>query len=331
MNSHNNIFQQDNHFIIRKQEKNYVNSSQQNVKSGSLNPIDRNIIKKVINVNTRFRKNYHTTSSSDFIIDLPPLKNIISLKILEIKSPATIYSVSSKLGSNSFIVDNSLVDISDGAYLPDDIVIEIQNKMNILNLNKSIEYNENNGLITISDLSNLDFSLNFSYNFNTNLNCALHNSFVNNYNNIHEEHLTLGWLLGFRDNLNIKNKNDPYSMKQNIYTGKSKYVASAIYDDLASHYVLISLNDYQNNHDNVFISPFLNQSTIDTNILGKTHPYGSTTDRFKEDIVNPKRIYYGPTNIQKLHIKIFDEFGRIVDTNNSDYSLTLEIEQIYDL
>ena len=46
---------------------------------------------------------------------------------------------------------------------------------------------------------------------------------------------------------------------------------------------------------------------------------------------NPERIYFGPTDIAKLHINIYDEFGRIVDINNADYSLTLELELLYDL
>jgi len=32
-----------------------------------------------------------------------------------------------------------------------------------------------------------------------------------------------------------------------------------------------------------------------------------------------------------VEIKIYDEFGRIVDINNADYSLTLELEIVYDL
>ena len=49
------------------------------------------------------------------------------------------------------------------------------------------------------------------------------------------------------------------------------------------------------------------------------------------NIETPIRIYFGPTDISKLHIKLFDEFGRIVDLNNGDYSFTLDIDVLYDL
>ena len=32
----------------------------------------------------------------------------------------------------------------------------------------------------------------------------------------------------------------------------------------------------------------------------------------------------------KLRIRLLDEFGRVIDLNNSDYTFTLKIEQIYD-
>jgi hypothetical protein len=46
---------------------------------------------------------------------------------------------------------------------------------------------------------------------------------------------------------------------------------------------------------------------------------------------NPERIYFGPTDLNRLDIKIYDDFGRIVDINNADYSFTLKIEVLYDL
>ena len=42
------------------------------------------------------------------------------------------------------------------------------------------------------------------------------------------------------------------------------------------------------------------------------------------------RRYTGPINISKLHIKILDKFGNIIDLNNMDYSITLELEILYE-
>ena len=44
----------------------------------------------------------------------------------------------------------------------------------------------------------------------------------------------------------------------------------------------------------------------------------------------PARIYFGPTDITKLTIRLYDEYGRIIDNNNSDYSIELLFECVYE-
>jgi hypothetical protein len=36
-------------------------------------------------------------------------------------------------------------------------------------------------------------------------------------------------------------------------------------------------------------------------------------------------------DIQKLNIQLLDEYGRIIDLNNMDYSFCLSLQSIYDL
>ena len=44
----------------------------------------------------------------------------------------------------------------------------------------------------------------------------------------------------------------------------------------------------------------------------------------------PPREYFGPVNIDKLRIQLLDEYGRIIDTHNMDYSIALNIKSVYD-
>ena len=69
------------------------------------------------------------------------------------------------------------------------------------------------------------------------------------------------------------------------------------------------------------------QSLADNNILAKI----STECCNDCCCENPERIYFGPIDLTKLEIKLFDEFGRLVDINNADYSFTIELELLYDL
>jgi hypothetical protein len=52
-----------------------------------------------------------------------------------------------------------------------------------------------------------------------------------------------------------------------------------------------------------------------------------------DDNSNPltkTRKYNGPVNIRNLQIKILDKFGSTINLNNMDFSLTLELELLYE-
>ena len=41
------------------------------------------------------------------------------------------------------------------------------------------------------------------------------------------------------------------------------------------------------------------------------------------------RKYFGPVNIERLRITLYDEFGFLVNLNNHDWNFTLHVEQLY--
>ena len=45
----------------------------------------------------------------------------------------------------------------------------------------------------------------------------------------------------------------------------------------------------------------------------------------------PAREYLGPVNLNNLHIQLLDEFGRVVNLNNMDFSFSIQITTIYNL
>ena len=310
----NTLIVQDDHNIIKHNEAKKEEIFQVNVKSGTINPLTIKTLKKVIAIDTRFRDNYESSSSTDFVINLPTaFKKVLSLQVINYQLPYTIYSISKKTGSNSFYVDSSLIEIMDGGYDENSLVQEINSK---LPSDISLSYNSLSAKFIFTSTN--AFSLNFDYIENADMNYNL-------ATNIDKNQLTLGWIMGFRNNRIIKNG------KQTIikYEGSNSYVSEYCYDGgLSNKYYLLSVNDYQNNHNNAFVSAFKYQTLTDNNILCKMT--NSKEDGTKT-VLYPKRIYFGPTNINKLHIKIYDEYGRILDVNNGDLSIELECEILYDL
>jgi hypothetical protein len=314
VNQQNSVIVQDNHNIINHNETKKEEYYSVNYKSGLINPLTIKSYKKVIAIDTRFRDNYEGTTSTNFIVNLPTnLKKVLSMQVVNYQLPYTIYSVSKKAGSNSFYVNNNLIEIMDGGYDESFLIQEINSKLpeDII-----LSYNPINSKFSFTSESN--FSLNFDYFENNEM-------YYNLANNISKNQLTLGWIMGFRNNNIIKNGKN--ILKK--YEGANSYEAENCFDGgVSNKYYLLSVNDYQNNHNTAFDSAFKYQSLTDNNILCKMT--NSKEDGMKT-ILYPKRIYFGPTNINKLHIKVYDEFGRILDVNNADLSIELECEILYDL
>ncbi len=331
------VVQESNNFIIKRQDENVQNNFEQKFKRGIINPLQVKSVVQMININTRFRNNYTNSLSTNFIYTLPStIKKIISMKIIDIQLANAVYTYSDKIGSNNFKITQSgvttTIDISNGSYTNSELINAINTSLTNNGItNISIGSNPINFLMDISSNDGSVFDIDFNYSKD---NCPQLLS------NINKNQLTLGWIMGFRGNylqkINaIKNKHGCYVENHidisNNYSGKSNYTAESVYEEHFNKYFLISIEDYQNNHINSFVSPFQFQSLADNNILGKIHSHGSECNPYtKNDMVSPKRIYFGPTDINRLHIILYDEVGRILDINNSDYSLTLELEIIYD-
>ena len=134
--------------------------------------------------------------------------------------------------------------------------------------------------------------------------------------------LKFGWLIGFR---------------AGKYFNKSSYVSEGIINLTGLSYLFLVVNDYNNNVNNGFYSAF-NNSILNNNILArisiiKTNPTQNfdLVNQNNLSIITSPRQYFGPVDIQKLHIQLLDGYGRIIDLNNMDYSFCLTFHAVYDL
>ena len=111
------------HFIIKKDPKSKVTSK--------INPLIRNTIGYVLNINTMFRSNYYNTRSSDFHIELNNnLHNVTALTLQSAEIPDLYYTFSSINKTNEFTIE--LFDVSsnnaDNANVSSDVTIKNQSK-----------------------------------------------------------------------------------------------------------------------------------------------------------------------------------------------------------
>ena len=113
------------------------------------------------------------------------------------------------------------------------------------------------------------------------------------------------------------------------------YIAEGVLDITGPKYLFLVINDFNNNVHNKYTS--LVKSSISmpaSNILARiSMPYGVNEIGYDDtsDLIPKTREYFGPVRIEKLHIQLVDEFGRIVDLNNNDFSLLLDFQCLYNL
>jgi hypothetical protein len=73
---------------------------------------------------------------------------------------------------------------------------------------------------------------------------------------------------------------------------------------------------------------------MNPNILARISVKGSYFSLLMENdfnIVTEPRTYFGPVDIQRLRIRLFDDRGRLLNMNNANYSFCLNLKMLYDL
>ena len=300
---------------------------------GYLNPINYRTLKKTINIDSKFRSAYYNTKSSDFHLDLPEtFKKVVNMKLISYELPLSVYSVNKT--SNCFtIIDNNdndtyIIDISLGNYstifdnvvsdqLTDtDIGIAINNSLAANSLDSLIEFipDKFNGHSRFRYIGESDDS--YTILFNTDC-CG--NEDVET-----PLPLKLGWLLGFRVGA--------YTLDG---SANKTVWSEGIVNLTIPKYLYLSINDFNHAANNNFVVAF-SDSTFSENIIARIEykhqlqKYGIYNNACQNELENYSRSYYGPVDIKKLHIKLVDEYGRVVDLNNMDWSILLQLDVLYD-
>ena len=155
--------------------------------------------------------------------------------------------------------------------------------------------------------------------------------------------LRLGWLLGYRvaeydmttstfdNNIPEGPNNSP------IQTGYSM-VSEGILMIQGPKYGFIAINDFQQNFAGGMVATYGEHTAMDKHIIARVNlasvligngVYNSVNDPGLSTQLNRSREYFGPVNIQRLTITVYDEYGRILDLNNMDWSMTLAFEHLY--
>ena len=286
------------------------------VATGVINPLKKKTITNTFAINTMFR-DFDSKFATDCLINLPyTIKDVISMKVVSFELPQVIYLVNP--GSNFIDFYEQTTNIEGRVIFP-----EGNYNYTSLSTMMTTEINlqlgtANRFSVSIDPVTFKTTISNSTYDFNMILSNQL--SMFANYK-------TIGWILGFRN--------------PNLYINKKTYTSESLFNPCPTDYLFLEVNDFNYSSASRLIGLFLD-NFLDKNIIAKI-PYKNcgcnlpsldkctTIFLNEENIISSVRNYFGPIHLQKLAIRLLNQFGEIVDLHHRDFSFTLEMEVLYDL
>ena len=312
----------EEHMVQVRKEKPYLSSFPSEFFPGVINPLKKRTIKKNLNIDSRFRENYYSSTASNFNLNLPlNMNNIVQMQLSAIELPITYYVISKQYGNNFFSLSvngsTTIVSIPSGNYDQVTIINAINNEISLL----GAPYN------LVSFILNLTNGTTGSGQTIVGEKTAgtvttLEIDFQTDKNGIDDRGtplpLKFGWILGFRNG---------------NYSNNLNYVSEGVLDISGPKYVYLVLDDYHNNVNNNFFSAF-NSSILNKNILARISLQANPFNILQQNnlnLVTTPREYFGPINLQTMNVQLLDEYGRILDLNNMDFSFCITLTTVYDL
>ena len=301
------FLEQAKYYLTPVQQTPFIYTQPDNYFKGELNPIEKRVITRGICIDTLFRPNYFKTSSTDFMYEFPEhFKNVVSMKISAIEIPIVWYLFSTERKNNIFIIGGTnLITIPDGNYDSDSIII----LMNTL-LPSGITFSIDPVTTKVTFTSSTSFTLDFS------VDSVLHQKIPGCPVDSMMIYQTAGWQFGFR---------------KEIYSGTT-ITSESSWGSSADNYFFLEIDDYQRNFISDSIVSVTNSGYIGKNIIARipiSTSYNTITLSNDSDNLFKTRDYLGPVRLEKLHIRLLNRFGNVIDLNQNDYSFMIELKQLF--
>ena len=374
-----NIKDGDKHFLYTRNREQVLQQHDIPVVQGQANPVLRNINKRIVSLDTQMRTDLNA-SPNDVTLDLSePLHNVLALRVLSVEIRHCWYTFDEAYGTTDFLVDSSLIQIPNGNYSESDLIAEITSSLTLAGITNIIpSYDGNTGKVTLKNTGATDYTISFYDNENP---------------GNKKKNSNLGWLLGYRT------FDSSYNINFTLGASGSpteEVTGSSLLDVYGTKYILLELEDYNNNHFNrnfvavnddveslaypSYYTPDLSLSdplykavinpdnTISWVSSGLTQSQAFTVSEIAisrqtnvnsnkisgmktNDIISKlpvqyskqfgiliigynfinknERLYYGPVDISRMKIALYNDAGQLLNLNGQDYSITLQTDELY--
>lgn len=274
--------------------------------------------RKYVNLDTSFRDEYGDYSSDApaiCTISLPErINNVKSIVVRNIELPITFYNISTNIGNNCFQIECPSISLKSMVVIPDGEYTDASLISTINTLIGALDYRISSFTFSISGRKTTMLN-------NTARNCIIHfDKLLSGDQNRGSLRRSLGWLLGFRSNA--------YTIAPT-----ASFKSEGLYEMSAYRYVYLVLDEFVGGVPNSFMAP-KTSSLTQKNILARivinrnTHNFGDwiSANTFNGLLLSDRRTYSGKVDLQRLNLRLVDEYGVPICMNGSEYSLCLEVD-----
>jgi len=292
------------------------------IAKGTVTTLKKKTTETTFCINSLFRDT-NSTSATDCIYNLPYVfKNVTSMEVVSMEIPQSIFLFSERNASNTI-------------YFKEYSGIDPYNPLQGLVTLPPGNYKTGSSPDLISTLeTEINTQLNTGNRFTVSLNLTTNRITITNSTFIFEMYIvypgtnkqiskTMGWTLGFR---------------QQSYTNQLTYTTESIYNNTPANYLYLEINDFNVQYAATQVIGLFSNSFLDSNIISKICYTNSTNytsyDTIVYDgkyVIGSPREYFGPIHLQKINIRLLDQYGTVVDLNGLDFSITLRLKILYDL
>ena len=334
-----------------------TNNSMYDNTKGAGNPINRKTITKLITIDSKFRRNYNSSTSTDYNVELPYLiSNVIELKLSDMEFPTTSYPFNDDFENNYFWLkycyDVGELKVEKFIYF----YIEPGNYYHTVMINNINSVFTSNGIPLVASFD-LDYNnaggvgvgngkVSIGIDVDSSYNLVVIDEVELNFNGMkltpdipgyHSSHLESDndvvnkFYYGTSTIPIMQRMGWILGFRYPFYSGSTYYTTEGILDMLGSKYLYLVVDDL-NSSSNVNFFSNSETTLLNGNILARISQKGyafSIQSQGDFSIYAEPRYYYGPVNIHKLNIKVIDEFNRIVNLNGMDFSFTMVVTTIY--
>jgi hypothetical protein len=335
---------------------------------GVINPLLKNTILRGLNLDSRYRDDYYNTKSTDLSITLPyKIENVISYRLVSITLPITYYNVSQRYGNNVIRIETYQSVSNDYAFANTfDLILQdgIYNTTQTFNtfsasieteINNILNSNPNSPNVALTPSPKITYTINrvngksifaqdvsanqvYYFKIITNVGFNITTGQVEKDFDVTRGIITrLGWTLGFRTAEHYSSNYNPFvKPPPNIY---GSIVSSSICFTKYPIYGFLSIDDFNSNVSDYYTSVFADSISV-PNILSKVDltrlielsgAFQAAQGESTSNSVNRERRFFGPVNIQKMRITLYDDLGYVLDLNGMDWSVELAFECVYSM